>query len=174
MKKAWKIYFIFMAILNIFSLFDFPRQVWMEIIFKISNLITLTALYGYCFNRKIWENLFWRFSFFVCALVEIIDCVTTNLFHRPLYSIGINIIAALIVVPIYIAMYLYAFKSNNIWEKPNREMPSQGSFPFSFVRSKTNRPFEFHRCWLQQFLDGFEDNLKLMVVRLFHFLDLSS
>ncbi|OGW77880.1 MAG: hypothetical protein A2Z83_02315 [Omnitrophica bacterium GWA2_52_8] len=83
-----------------------PKRGWFEFVFAGSNLTTLLALYGFTFSKKLGKNFFWRGAFFICILIEIVDCYITQ---SQLASLGgivmivSNLLIAAIVVPIYVA-----------------------------------------------------------------------
>lgn len=118
---AWKVYFWFMVVIfmgGFLSNAVSPKRGWLEAVFAISNLTTLAALYGFSFSKKIATNTFWKGAFFVCVLVEILDgfTVQSQLPSGNFVAMAITLlIMAAIVLPIYVATFLYAFKWKDVW-----------------------------------------------------------
>lgn len=137
MANAWKIYFWFMVLVTvIFSLFIiavmlfglfpaigeefdqlFSVEGWYSMIF---SLVTLIPLFGIAYGKKIlilsiWKAvLIWQIADFIWGYL--LD-TKPNLIAEPfsLYSISMISVMLLFVIPVIVANYIYAFKSNDIW-----------------------------------------------------------
>jgi len=122
--KLWKGYFFLMClffILIFFGLIYKPKLV--GIVEELFNLITLVALYGFCFKRLLVQRMFWKIMFFSAVLFEIVYVMLEPVSAPSLNVMVVAYVVALILtVPVYIAMYLYAFKRNDIW---GDEVPSK-------------------------------------------------
>ena len=123
-EKFWKAYFYFMIILFILlswrTVANLTVFTWIDMAL---SLVTLVALYGFSFNKKILIRLFWQISFFVCVISEICG-LTISIIENIKSSIIITIIAftlvLAIILPIYIAMFLYGFRRENLWIPQNK------------------------------------------------------
>ena len=104
--KLWKPYFYFMVALFIFGLASFIAEPRLRRLVDVAiNIISLTALYGFAFNKEIFIKKFWKISFIVCVLIEILTLIEARGMPASFF-----IFISIAVVPIYIAMFLYAFK----------------------------------------------------------------
>ena len=104
--KLWKPYFYFMVALFIFGLASFIAEPRLKRLADVAiNIISLTALYGFVFNKEIFIKKFWKISFIVCVLVEISTLNETIGMPASFF-----IFTSIIIIPIYVAMFLYAFK----------------------------------------------------------------
>jgi len=136
MKKhiAWKIYFWPFSALAIYSNYDsFAYDSIWQIISYLRNLLVCIGLigaFGYIYNKKIFNNLFWKIFFWIALYDEVIMFCEDFWKHIPLelpnpYSIEYfleqkyymffdGIIIALLF-PFYLSIFLYAYRSKTIW-----------------------------------------------------------
>ncbi len=120
MRKAWKLYFGYMIVIYVIDLLKLLEGLTaMKVAGLIFNALVLVALYGFCFNRKIGERTFWKIGFIVALFQEVIFSIVQVLMLYPENSwvlITVCLIYLIpVIVPIYVAMYLYAFKREDIW-----------------------------------------------------------
>lgn len=125
--KLWKTYFCFMSILClVFVCKVFQKPELKRALAVAFDMITLVAFYGFCFNRKIGVIRFWKAGFFAALFYEVLLSSIKFSANISAYGWSVYIIAQSItiplIVPIYIAMYRYAFKRNDIWgEEPAKQ-----------------------------------------------------
>ena len=89
----------------------------------ISNVVdgfvstfSVIALYGFCYNKKVLFVDFWKISFFVCVIAEILNVTFQMYQNRNLTVLIVTILAmGILVAPIYYAFYQYAFRKNELW-----------------------------------------------------------
>ncbi|MFC1643769.1 hypothetical protein ACFL5C_00380 [Candidatus Omnitrophota bacterium] len=116
-SKLWKAYFFFMVLIFIASSLDvIMKPKLIGVIGVPLNLASLVALFGFSFNKKILMQRFWQGAFVLCILNEIYSIAET--FIRYTFSMKLLIASILflaILVPIYIAMFLYAFRKKALW-----------------------------------------------------------
>ena len=138
MSKFWKFYFYLAIILIII---EFSLRVVVsyfiagEPYFSPKNQLDLTVkvicligLYGFVFKRKIISQVFWIIIFIAiipydvwCIYSEIMleemlnkNCLSTS---SVLDFLGEFTFFFLLSLPFYIALFLYGFKSKDIWSK---------------------------------------------------------
>jgi len=112
----WKIYFLLMVYSFIHLFFVNPTLdslIWGSIDGVVSFFL-LVSLLGFCFQLKILNAKFWQVAFPVCVGFDLIWGMLDINFSDIISTISFLITLALIL-PIYIAMYRYAFKCNEIW-----------------------------------------------------------
>ena len=118
--KWWKVYFCFITLYVISVYLRLTTRP--DALFLIKQTLTLlliVSLYGFSFKKKRGSKIFWKSAFFICAMLGII--MLCNIFqivyaHTILSVFIIDFVLTLaIVLPIFIAMYLYAFKCFDIW-----------------------------------------------------------
>jgi hypothetical protein len=77
----------------------------------ILSAVTLVGLFGFSFKKELFIKKFWQISLIVCLSEELWDSFKT-------YSSGMNtgdIVNVAIIIPIYVAVFLYAFRSETLW-----------------------------------------------------------
>ena len=117
--KLWKIYFIFMCLLLVVyfiaNIFGADILGWIDM---LVNVISLLALYGFCFNKRIFFRLFWKVGFVCCCAFEVL-VIGNNFLKAMGYPKALLVLTGftLIILPIYIAMFNYAFKREDVWER---------------------------------------------------------
>jgi hypothetical protein len=84
------------------------------------SLIALVGVFGYAYKRKIIGERFWQFWLFVAIGWDILVHGAledfSDLGEISTIEIGIGLaVAALLILPQYIALYLYGFRSTALW-----------------------------------------------------------
>ena len=120
--KPWKVYFWFMVASNAGFLWKvISRPTLMYAIDAAFNALTLVALYGFCFNRKLGFQKYWKVAFFIAVIQAVFFSmkeIFSEMIRLDLSAVIVGVIIGLaLIVPIYVAMYLYAFKSDDIWKE---------------------------------------------------------
>lgn len=122
-KKAvdlfWRIYFFAYVIILIITVFPglFGKSTWsasiqIKIIDVIFCIINATGLFAYTYKKNIFKPVFWKIFFPVLLIWH----VYLNVFVMPVTMPGNTtvlewiMIDLLIHAPLYIAIFLYAFK----------------------------------------------------------------
>ncbi len=116
----WRIYFFVYVISIILGMFSvlFEKNLWtcsiqIKIIDFIFCMVNIIGLFAYTYEKNIFKPVFWKIFF----PVLIIWHVYLNVFVMPLTTIGNRTVLEFIITdlsihaPLYIALFLYAFKS---------------------------------------------------------------
>jgi hypothetical protein len=133
----WKFYFwfnvvmlciIIIAIIGVMKLSDihiFEGATLLDYIDIISSTITMIAIYGYAYSKPILFQKVWIAS----AVTYLSWCVFYVVIAPFIFGIEqygepatldlTSLISAAFYIPTCIAIYLYAFKSGHIWNKPH-------------------------------------------------------
>ena len=123
-KKAvdifWRIYFFVYVISFIIGMFSvvFEKNLWtcsiqIKIIDFIFCMVGIIGLFAYTYEKNIFKAIFWQLFF----LVLLIWHVYLNVFVMPATTIGNRTVLDFMIAdlsfhtPLYLAMFLYAFKS---------------------------------------------------------------
>jgi hypothetical protein len=119
--KYWKIYLYFMVTLYFFSLITILSKPnvskWFDI---IVCTISLISLYGFSFKKKFLTQIFWKITCIICVAAEIWDIVKyIPSITTSMNTLFLSLIYLSFIIPIYIAMFLYAFKQNDLWKNKN-------------------------------------------------------
>jgi hypothetical protein len=129
MNDTWRIYFWFMVlVLTIYTpmliaITDAARidaVPW--IISYAIDIVSMFALYGYYKKRKLAVRVFWILVFLVLTIGTGLKhynywrYFTTILAETdPIMAVLMSAFYILITVPLVLGVYLYAFKSNELW-----------------------------------------------------------
>lgn len=131
----WKIYFVVVLLLQIWAYSDGLPDNGIGIFKDLDFLFTivmLMGLFGYAFKKRFLAQSFWKIWIFVIVVwdflygfyiinydmkndPEIIELMSHNLLAVIAVIIALIIIA--FILPSYIAVYLYGFRSNDIWDR---------------------------------------------------------
>ena len=91
-----------------------------DYIYELVMLITLLGFYGFIGSKKIFHVIFWK-SLFVFIVVSAIFQIFTGILANGKYYFSIFIeqpmylLLYVAIIPSIIAIYIYSFKSKNIW-----------------------------------------------------------
>lgn len=118
----WKIYFYILFILNVALIFGFfiadelyvnyyKSEIIYEILQYILYFTSYVGLYGFIYQKRIFFKDFWIFIF----VVSLIDLIGLILLQEP--EVKEYGWAYIIYIPLYLALYKYAFKMNELWSK---------------------------------------------------------
>jgi hypothetical protein len=127
----WKYYFWAVLALDVISfVMPLERRVWemAEIGFF---LVALLGLFGYCWKKQMLNRLFWQ-VFFVAFLcwIPLYFIVLPRYFNilpplpsqtglgktSPAMIFTLAAVTIMVHVPLFAALFLYAFKRGDIWE----------------------------------------------------------
>lgn len=123
-KKAvdlfWRIYFFVYVIFLILGMFSvvFGKNLWacsiqIKIIDFIFCMVNIIGLFAYTYEKNIFKPVFWK----IFLPVLIIWHAYLNVFVMPVTTIGNRTVLEFIITdlsihaPLYIGLFLYAFKS---------------------------------------------------------------
>lgn len=98
------------------------------------NILSLLVFWGLGLQKRIFRRFFWRIFFFIDALVFVVLIIFGRKYDFPLlWCIIIWLIIAIVYVPYYIGMFIYAFRSKQIWGQAEHR---QGEIfpPYSIYR----------------------------------------
>ena len=112
----WKIYFFFIAIVSlplylISVVFGPSFEAGIDLGFFIALMV---GFFGFAWRKRILNNSFWKIFFPLCAIWNLGYSYYTLDGLYPLVIIAIYI-------PTLIPLYLYAFKSDEIWNKSSAQ-----------------------------------------------------
>lgn len=80
------------------------------------NILSLLAFWGLGLQKRIFQQLFWRLFFFIDALLFVLLLIFGRKIDLPLlWCIIMYLIMIIVIVPYYIGMFIYAFRSKQIW-----------------------------------------------------------
>jgi hypothetical protein len=136
MKIGWKIYFIILSFLLLIAYFDIISKgsTFFDYLDIIISLIALLGLFGYSFRKQIFEMRLWQTWLFVIVNWDILyNLVLTHTLGVAQNNIKLGfieyIISVFMVLPEYIALYLYGFKSSDLWKDHNISSQSDAASP---------------------------------------------
>ena len=122
---AWKAYFWFLSFLNlvlaIFLLYDpegyeASARDYVDLVVSTTGLV---GLFGYCYQKRIAVRNFWKALFPIMMASDAFQISVEN-WSDPgglnAIIIGIGVLLVL-VLPLYIAIYRYGFKDENLWSE---------------------------------------------------------
>ena len=121
----WKIYFWFFLIITFaghFSYFYiFPAEHrFLVYLGSFFSIISLVAIFGYAFKRKIIKPGFWKVFFFILIMWEISSFLLTAKWYpsevNPINNPVTTLLTFVTSFPGYIAIYLYGFRSVELWK----------------------------------------------------------
>jgi len=120
-KIGWKIYFFILSFLLLIAYFDIFRSgaTLFDFVDVIISLIALLGLFGYSFQRKIYNVRLWRTWLLLTHTVGVAQI-------QIKLSLVEYMLTMLIILPEYIALFLYGYKSPNFWKAHNNAIHSDG------------------------------------------------
>lgn len=121
MNNFWQVYFFFIVIYEAVAIILLYQRG--SVTFSISNIIQaffIVGLYGLAFNHKFISKKFWQVVFGFSVIVFLHAWIMMPLIYRyseelTLQKIGFLQLFSIPTIPLFIALYLYAWKSENIW-----------------------------------------------------------
>jgi hypothetical protein len=86
------------------------------------DIIGLLALWGLGLQRPIFQNIFWCLFFFVNLIIDV-SCVIFGQRYELslLWCLILYLVFLTVAVPYYIGIFIYAFRSKQIWKKEQDE-----------------------------------------------------
>jgi hypothetical protein len=80
------------------------------------DILSLLALWGLGLQKRILSRLFWRILFFIHALLCVLCLIYGTKYDLPLmWCVIIHVADAMILIPYWIGLFIYAFRSKHIW-----------------------------------------------------------
>jgi hypothetical protein len=132
-KTGWKIYFFILSFLLLIAYFDIFRTgaTLFDFVDVIISLIALLGLFGYSFQRKIYEKKLWQIWLFVIIIWDVIyNLLLTHTLgvaqNSIKLSLGGYIFNMLTLLPEYFALYFYGYQSSDLWNDHNNAIHSDG------------------------------------------------
>jgi hypothetical protein len=120
----WKFYFwVILALDMIAFVMPQQRRVWETVDMGVF-LLALFGLFGFCWSKQMLSRLFWRISL-VCLLAWIgwyafvlapVPAVASQAAGMKLPSRLLTGLAIVPHIPLVVALYLYAFRSAEVWD----------------------------------------------------------
>lgn len=124
---GWKIYFcsltLLLAALYVLSFTYFlpnasPSMKIAHYLDLPISVIALVGLYGYAFRKRIVHPNFWKVWLVVIVLWDMFyNLVLSGWTHLELPDMAVFFLAYGILLPEYFALYMYGFRSEELWQK---------------------------------------------------------
>ena len=100
--------------------------------FIFISIIEMTGLFGFAFRKKILSQTLWKVAFFIVLAIfahgffyeSVIDYLNNEL---DILGFLFVVVVQLPFIPLYLALYLYAWKSNHIWESGAARAQTSGA-----------------------------------------------
>jgi hypothetical protein len=135
--SLWKLVFfwvLFYQCIPAYLFYLLPSFSSLYIYEKVDYLLAIfliIGLYGFALKKKFFNSIFWKFfsiSYFVWLIVFFVlpHSNLINILIRQYYNIWNLISVVLHIIPPIAALYLYGFKSNEIWSQ-NQATGLQGN-----------------------------------------------
>lgn len=107
----WKIYFVFLAILSVPLYLSGASGESAEFVVDLGFFVVLMiGVFGFAWKRKVFTSAVWRIFFPICVI--------WNMGHAYYTFDGLpTLILTAIYFPTLIALFLYAFRSRDIWNR---------------------------------------------------------
>ena len=111
---GWKIYFVVLIIIFVLSrggVFSGDLDLFAYIYSPLA-IVSLAGLYGYAFKKPVFRSDFWKMWLPIVVLLDFLAVflLINSISLIRLVTYGINL-------PSYVALYLYAFRSKDLWNK---------------------------------------------------------
>jgi hypothetical protein len=117
-KKAWLVYagLLTVAVLigELSNLLRGEPLSWLTVANWVVTLALLTATWGYALQRPIGNARYWRRTFWILLAVSALMLLRVALVSATALVIVLGFMAVL--VPAYVAVYRYAFRSSHLWQ----------------------------------------------------------
>ena len=131
MQVFWKAYLFFCLILTgaiILASFAFPKEMepWgsFDYIQAVLWLVGIVGLYGFAYGRGFGRVVYWKIIFLIILAVDVIYPMLFLIDEWPAVieessgEFGYFLFTGWVfVVPFYIALYLYGWRSEALWER---------------------------------------------------------
>jgi hypothetical protein len=115
LKKAidtfWKIYFWAFLILMLTAFAELGlNKVWL-IIDLVFSIVGMIGLFSYAYKRKVFTAIFWKLFFPVLLVWHFLysELIYPTIAEAN-YTIGVRLLGLSVWMPVYIALYFYAFR----------------------------------------------------------------
>lgn len=123
-RLFWKVYF-FLAVVLTIGYFVAPHLIddttemgWLEWALIPLSAVQLLGLFGFAFERRVSVQGLWRLVFIASIAYEIWDWYSVmtmpDVVGSGIFLIGIGV-AVLLEIPMLIALFLYGFRSRELW-----------------------------------------------------------
>ena len=123
MNVKWKIYFWFLVVIvvNGYSSMFSAYLIFYDYLDIPFSILGLVGLFGYAYKKKLLCPNIWKICFFLIVIWEIFNTFFIP-FHANRELVGQNeefyvkFISLFIALPLYISLFLYGFRSKEIWQ----------------------------------------------------------
>jgi hypothetical protein len=128
---GWKIYFIVILFISLLSYSSYgTMRIW-DIIDLILFIISMVALFGFCWSKKLLNQQLWRIFFVIFIVWNIyyhyfvpMPRVMDEFSNKGMSQTLLATINLSLYIPLLVALYLYSFKKVEIWKKENNNKNS--------------------------------------------------
>jgi len=110
----WKIYLIFFILIVVYSYSkEFNYLGLVNLIDFIVSLPSLAALYGIAFKKELFKKFYWKYYFYFFVVWYTLINLFIPLINKQVNYVYADMLGTIVTVPLYIALYIYAFKFLN-------------------------------------------------------------
>jgi hypothetical protein len=118
-SKLLKVYFwIFIILYPVLFIFELSESEPLEItdyLDYVIGIVVLLGVFGYCYQKRIFNNAFWRIYLPLVvvwdSLIMFKELKGDPDLSDPIFILLMAIITLIVVVPGYIGLYLYSYKT---------------------------------------------------------------
>ena len=119
-KFWWKTYFWLVAGLLVVDVVRFPLHYsetleLTDIVDYGTWLFSLIGLFGFAYSKIILSKRLWQVLLPIVVLWDI--RIWINLYAYE--SVGVAVVAGILILPEYLALYFYGYRSNPLWASKN-------------------------------------------------------
>ena len=119
----WRLYFGGMLVLPFAVPADDPSRILSDIALLSLYIVQLVALYAFVFSKRLGTPRLWQIIFVVTVLefgwmtyeFLVVDSPPADL--GPMFLASIAIGTTVLLLPLGIAIYIYAFRSAALWQR---------------------------------------------------------
>ncbi len=133
-QLAYKIYFWVLTVSALPLYFFIPENELSKINILIdffASIISLIGLFGYVYKKPIFRSVIWKVWFIICIGWQLYYFTLTDIPDNSEIPIVGKIIFMIIFIafmfPFYLALYLYGYKSDQLWESAQNDITSGSS-----------------------------------------------
>ena len=126
-NMLWKVFlfiWVILAISTLLSEFSEEGMIGFSELFNFAlGIVGAIGLYGFIYNRKYFTLKFWKIflnlqlAFIILVTISVILMPADN--SPPIMNMKV-ILFLLIFGPYFYGLYLYSYKSQRLWESPNK------------------------------------------------------
>ncbi|MHC4185652.1 MAG: hypothetical protein ACYSUC_10695 [Planctomycetota bacterium] len=94
------------------------------------SIFGLLPLWGLALQKRIFQQLFWRLFFFIDASGCLLLLIFGQRYNLPLlWAVIIYVVAVVVTLTYYVGLFIYAFRSEQIWAAARRPRLTYPDYP---------------------------------------------